>query len=201
MHTQSMPSVRPSSPLVPSFGEQDEEFDAPIDGSSGRKEAEDCTTPFEPIVVEGPNAEDSWALVPYRPLQLGCDISALAESEAEASTYKVGDKSRFGRVYHHSHHIISPYTNPCKKNVILNLKRPINASQERAFDEWYRLAPNGATVCTDYMMVEKKFFDELLTPAGWLSSDVSYILYFHVNSLCSYVWNDALSPHTCFYLL
>ena len=89
MHTQSVSSVRPSSPLVPSFGEQDEEFHAPKDGSSGMKEDEDCTTPFEPIVTEGPYVEDSWALVPYRPLQLGCDISALAESEVEASTVKL----------------------------------------------------------------------------------------------------------------
>ncbi|XP_060671927.1 uncharacterized protein LOC132803291 [Ziziphus jujuba] len=189
MHTHSpSSSVRPSSPLAPSFGEQAKEFDAPIDGSNSRKEDEDCTTLFEPIVPGRAYVEDSWALVPYRPLHLEWDISASAdsphhdqsaESEVEAWTHKVGDKSRFSRVYHQSHHVISPYTNPYKKKVKINLNRHIDASKERAFNEWYRMAPNGATVCTSYMMVGKKFFAELLTPAGWLSSDhIDIILYF-----------------------
>ena len=154
MYTQSVPSVPPSSPLIPSFEEQNDDLDAPIDGSSGPKEDDECTTPNEPIVFEGPHVEDSWALVPYRPLQLGGDISALGEGQVEASIHKVGDKSRFGRIYHQSVHISSPYTDPCKKKVRLNLKRPIDASEERAFDEWYRMASDGATICTDYMTVE-----------------------------------------------
>ncbi|XP_060671112.1 uncharacterized protein LOC132800823 [Ziziphus jujuba] len=76
----SSSSVRPSSPVAPSFGEQAEEFDAPIDGSNGRKEDDDCTTPFEPIVPGGPYVEDSWALVPYRPLHFRWDIGASADS-------------------------------------------------------------------------------------------------------------------------
>ncbi|XP_060669056.1 uncharacterized protein LOC132800091 [Ziziphus jujuba] len=60
MHSHSpSSSVRPSSPVAPSVGEQAEEFDAPIDGSNGRKEDDDCTIPFEPIVPGGPYVEDS----------------------------------------------------------------------------------------------------------------------------------------------
>ena len=202
MHSHSpSSSVRPSSPVAPSVGEQAEEFDAPIDGSNGRKEDDDCTTPFEPIVPGGPYVEDSWALVPYRPLHFVWDIGASADSphhdqsaeiEVEDRKHNVGDTSRFGRVYHQSHHVISPYTDPCKKKVKFNLNRHIDASKERAFDEWYRVAPKEATVCTSYMTVGKEFFAELLTDEGWLNSDVSYMLYVHVKSLWSYVWNDVL---------
>ncbi|XP_060672615.1 uncharacterized protein LOC132803481 [Ziziphus jujuba] len=189
MHSHSpSSSVRPSSPVAQSFGEQAEEFDAPIDGSNGRKEDDDCTIPFEPIVPGGPSVEDSWALVPYRPLHFGWDIGASADSphhdqsaeiEVEDRTHNVGDTSRFGRVYHQSHHVISPYTDPCKKKVKFNLNRPIDASKERAFDEWYRVAPKEATVCTSYITVGKKCFTELLTSEGWLNSDhIDTILYF-----------------------
>ncbi|XP_048330044.2 uncharacterized protein LOC107419213 isoform X2 [Ziziphus jujuba] len=191
MHTQPPPSsVRPSSPLVASYGEQEEEFDAPIDGSSGKKMDEDCKSSFDPIISGGPYVEDSWALVPYRPLQLGRDFTASAdsphhnpfvdaESKVEAQLHKFGEKSRFNRVYQQSHHLTSPFIVSCKRKVKLNLKRPIDASKERSFDEWYRLAPAGSSVCASYMTVNKKFFDDLLTPAGWLTSDhMDTILYF-----------------------
>ncbi|XP_060667889.1 uncharacterized protein LOC132799611 [Ziziphus jujuba] len=122
------------------------------------------------------------------PLHFGWDIGASANSphhdqsakiEVEDRTHNVGDTSRFGRVYHQSHHVISPYTDPCKKKVKFNLNRPIDASKERAFDEWYRVAPKEATVCTSYMTVGKKCFTELLTSEGWLNSDhIDTILYF-----------------------
>ncbi|XP_060668877.1 uncharacterized protein LOC132800013 [Ziziphus jujuba] len=81
MHSHSpSSSVRPSSPVAPSVGEQAEEFDAPIDGSNGRKEDDDCTTPFEPIVPGGPYVEDSWALMPYQPLHFGWDIRVIVAS-------------------------------------------------------------------------------------------------------------------------
>ncbi|XP_060669821.1 uncharacterized protein LOC107434762 isoform X2 [Ziziphus jujuba] len=215
MHSHSpSSSVRPSSPVAPSFGEQAEEFDAPIDGSNGRKEDDDCTTPFEPIIPGGPYVEDSGALVPYQPLHWGWDISASAgsphhdqsdEIEVEDWTHNVCDTSRFGRVYHQSPHVISSYTDPCKKKVKFNLNRHIDASKERAFDEWFRVAPNEATVCTSYMMVGKKFFAELLTSTGWLTSDssikgrypiwgASRSTYLCDSTLCSYVRGKSPKP-------